>query len=134
MRQLCDERACDQLVVCRLIQCLLGQFFFWGGDAAAHKWCVQNGVDFVKGQPVGDFVLVALKQYSGIAFVKGNQLSVCPSVVVFCQIQRRLIVRDRNERLDPVFVAFIKQAVIKGKPGFVWLCFIPFWKNPAPCD
>ena len=91
-------------------------------------------VDFVEGQPIIDFPLIALEQGSRISFKKSDQLTVFPAAVVIDQILRHFEMGNRHQWLDAVFGQFIEDVIVKGQARFVWFQFISIRKNPRPSD
>ena len=77
----CQSRS-HQLMMDRLIEVLLGQIFSWRGNASAHKGRMENRVDFIKGQPILDLVLIAGKNRANIALVEADQIAVGPTIVL----------------------------------------------------
>lgn len=73
--------ASHQLMVDRLVD---GAFVavFWQADA--RKGRVQQHVDLVKGQPMLNLVLAALKDSARVAFEKDDSLAATPTTVFLC--------------------------------------------------
>ena len=115
-----------------LIEVLFGQIFSWRGNASAHKRRMENRVDFIKGQPILDLILVASKNRADIALVEANQIAVGPTIVLTSQMQGRFIVRQGNQRLNAIFGQFVKKIVIELQTSFIGLQLVSVWKNPRP--
>ena len=91
-------------------------------------------VDFVEGQPIVDFPLIAFKQCCRISFKEADQFAVFPAAVVVDQILRHFEMRDRHQWFDAIFRQFIEDVIVKGQAGFVRFQFITIRKNPRPGD
>ena len=57
---------------------------------------------------------------------------VHPAVVCLCEMQRRLIVRDRHERLDVVFPALVEEIVVELQPRLIRLRIVTVRIDTAP--
>ncbi len=64
----------------RLVFDLLHIFTFFKIETRPHKWCMENHVDFVEGQPIFDQALVTCEEGAAQAFVKFKHLSIAPAV------------------------------------------------------
>ena len=93
---------------------------------------MQHGVDLVERQPVFYFIPIARKDRAHIAFVETNEVVAHPSVVCFREVERRLIVRDRDERLDAVSQTRVKEIVVELQPRLVRLRIVPVRIDAAP--
>jgi len=102
------------------------------GMEAGLKFCLV--VDFVKTHPVFYFILITLKTGRGIPYEKPNQLPVPPPAALLHQMQVHFKMAQGDHRLDAVFQALVKHAVIELMPFLVRLPLIPIWKNPGPCN
>ena len=63
---------------------------------------VQHGVDLVERQPVFYLLPIARKDRAHVPLVEADEVMTHPAVVCFGKVERRLVVRDRDERLDAV--------------------------------
>ena len=93
---------------------------------------MENRVDFIKGQPILDLILVAGKNRADIALVEANQIAVGPTIVLTSQMQGRFIVREGNQRLNAIFSQLIKEIVVELQTSFIGLRLVSVWENPRP--
>ena len=134
MADLCCPGTGHQLMMHSLIQITLGKFFLRSIDSAAHERRFQNGIDLIKCQPVFYFILIVVKHCRNVAFVKADQITVYPAIVMLCQIQRSLIMGQGYQWLNAIFSALIKQIIVEFKSCLVRCLLISLRENPAPCD
>ena len=116
-----------------LIQVLLGQLVHRGHNAAAHQRRMQDGVDLVEGQPVFHSALIPCKQHLAEVQIKVDEFTAVPAIVFFCQIQRRFVMADGNQRLNAVLFALGDHIVIELQALFVGRSVIAIRENSAPC-
>ena len=69
-----------------------------------------------------------------IAKEKIDCFPAAEAVISPAQMQRYLIMRQRDQRFDAIFQTFIDHLVIECQSGFVGFRFIPARINPAPRD
>ena len=69
-----------------------------------------------------------------IFFKITDHFTAFPSIAFFYQCIWHLIVGDRDERLDPVRFAAVKNSVIKGKTFFIRFVFHTGWEDSGPVD
>jgi hypothetical protein len=124
---------CHQLMVHRLVQVSLGQVVA-RGDARRHERLVQYRVDLVEGQPVPHATAVPLEERAGVPLVEPDHAAVGPAAVLVGQVQRRLVVRDGDERLDSVFLELVEHPVVERQPGLVRLGLVAVREDAAPRD
>ena len=113
------QRAGDQLVVGRLVLDLLPVFARLKHDAGPHKGHVQQHVDLVEGQPVLDQAAVIVKQDPAVFQERVHHAAVLPAAVLLDQRDGRVKMADGHQRLDAVFMAFLKQTAVEGDAGGV---------------
>ena len=82
-----------KLMVNCLVKITLGKFFFRRIDPAAHKWRFQDGVDLIKCEPVFYLIFITVENCSHIPFIKSDEITVYPTVIMLCKIKRSLIMR-----------------------------------------
>ena len=129
MAGLSRQRARHQLMVNSLVDF---RFAAVGRQTDAGHRRVQGHIDFIKGQPQFDLRLVARKHRTGVAFEEANDFAIAPAAVVFHQRPRHLIVGQGYQRSNIVLRHFIKQLIVEGQPGFVWLRLIAVGENTRP--
>ena len=122
----------NELMMTRLIEIRQRQLRLRRHDAAREQRLVQHGVDLVERQPVFYFIPIARKDRAHIAFVETNEVVAHPAVVCFRKMKRRLVVRDRDERLDAVFPALVEEIVVELQPRLVRLRIVPVRIDAAP--
>ena len=122
----------NELMMTRLIEVRQRQLRLRRHDAAREQRLVQHGVDLVERQPVFYFIPIARKDRAYIAFVEADEVVTHPAVVCFRKMKRRLIVRDRDERLDAVFPALVEEIIVELQPCLVRLRIIPVRIDAAP--
>ena len=54
------------------------------------------------------------------------------TIVGFGQVERRIKMRKRHHRLNPILVKLVKHGVIEQQPFFIWLRIVALGKNPGP--
>ena len=122
----------DELMMARLIEIRQRQPLLRRHDAAREQRLVQHGVDLIERQPVFYFIPIARKDRAHIAFVEVDEVVAHPAIVCFREVERRLVVRDRDERLDAVSQALVKEIVVELQPRLVRLCIVPVRIDAAP--
>ncbi len=95
---------------------------------------MQHGIDLIEGEPVFHLFSVSCEDRADKVLIESDHLPVDPAVIGLRQMQRRLIMGDRHQRLYAIPQAFVKQVVVKLKPLFVGLLFVPLRENAAPRD
>ena len=93
---------------------------------------MQHGVDLVERQPVFYFIPIARKDRAHVPLIESDEVVAHPAVVCFRKMKRRLIVRDRDERLDAVFPALVEEIIVELQPCLVRLRIIPVRIDAAP--
>ncbi|MPM91439.1 hypothetical protein SDC9_138568 [bioreactor metagenome] len=91
-------------------------------------------VDLVKGQPVGDFVFVALKNGAAIPRKVVNALPPGPAIIGFYQSIRHFVMRNSHQWLNAVLVAFVQNIVVELQAGLVGLVLHTGGEDAGPCN
>jgi len=117
-----------------LEQVLLAQVLLGGVDAPREQRCVQDRVDLVEGEPVLHPAAVPVEEHPDIPLVEPDEVAGDPAVVRLGEVQRGLVVRDRDQWLDAVLLQFVQDAVVEGQALLVRLEFVALREDPAPRD
>ena len=128
------QRTGDQLVVGRLILDLFPVFARLKHDARAGKRLVDQHVDLVEGQPVFDQAAVIVKQHPAVFQERVHHAAVLPAAVLFDQRNGRIKMADGHQRLDAVFMAFLKQTAVEGDAGGVGGVVVAVGQDARPGD
>ena len=89
-------------MVTRLIEILERQLRLRCQYPAREQRLMEYGVDLVERQPVFYLLPIARKDRAHVPLVEADEVMTHPAVVCFGKVERRLVVRDRDERLDAV--------------------------------
>ena len=132
MSQLCRRSRGHQFVVRSLHFIAKGECFIAGMYASAEKRMIQNGVDFVKCQPIFHLALIALEYRPAIVQEKVNRLPAAPAVIGLCEMKRCFIMRKGDHRLNAISPAHVKKPVIKLQSRFIGGLIISVWIYSGP--
>ena len=91
-------------------------------------------IDFIESHPILYLVFIPLHNRQCVFYKKINQLSIFPTTILFYKVIWHFKMRKCNHRLNSIFQKFIKQIIIKLKPGFIWLLIITIRKYSCPCN
>ena len=92
---------------------------------------VDDEVDLVDQNPLMDLALVALEQHLAVLHKEVNDLAAGPAVVFQGQIQRHLIVADRDQRLHAVGNDRVDEVIVELQALLVGRGIIPVGKMRA---
>ena len=116
----------------RLIEIRQRQLRLRRHDAAREQRLVQHGVDLVERQPVFYFIPITRKDCAHVPLIESDEVVAHPAVVCFREVERRLIVRDRDERLDAMSQTLVEEIIVELQPRLVRLRIVPIRINAAP--
>ena len=119
-------------MMARLIELRQRQPLLRRHDAAREQRLVQHGVDLVERQPVFYFIPIARKDRAHVPLVEVDEVVAHPAIVCFRKVKRRLIVRDRDERLDAMSQTLIKEIVVELQSRLVRLRIVSVRIDAAP--
>ena len=111
--------------VCRIVD---------GKHATCHEGHAEQRVDLVEREPVLDLVAKALEAGGHVATPELDELGVGPAAVLGEQMQRRLVVRERNDWLHAQFAHASEHIVVEGQARLVGLLLVTVGEDAAPGD
>ncbi|MPM61425.1 hypothetical protein SDC9_108283 [bioreactor metagenome] len=111
---------------------LVGIFFF--EHTYRRERVAEDAVDFVEGEPVGHQILVLTEDRLAEFGEETDDLTRNPAVIIFHQIERHFIVRQRHQRLDIVRPQCFQQVAVIVHAFLVRLRFVSVRENPRPGD
>ena len=117
----------------QILDCSRVLFIFNCQSAACEREVVEH-VDFVKGDPVFDLVLVTGEDRSAVLFKRVDHPAVFPAVELFEKTDRKVEVADRNQRFNTVFRTFVEYLVVKCESFFVGLILESCRKDARPAQ
>ena len=99
--------------------------------AARNERAERNGqhIDLVKSQPAAHLALIASQNRLCVAQEMVDESTVLPSAVSGGQMQRAFIMRQGDQRFNPVFMQFIKDRIVKRQSAFIRLGIVPVREN-----
>ena len=109
-------------------------FTLFKAEPRPHKWCMEDHVNLIKGQPVLDQALVAGKESAAETLVKFQHFTAAPTAILLNQVHGAVKVSNGHQRLNAILVAFLKEIFVKFQASLIGLQFIPLRKNPAPSN
>ena len=121
----------NQLMVNGLIDVLFAAVF---RQSNAGERRMQRHIDFVKGQPVFDFIFITGEHRAGVIFKETDGIAAAPATVFFYDAVRHFVMGKRHQRCNTVFCHLIKQSVVECQTRFVRLRFIPLREDTRPGD
>ena len=113
---------------------LLFIFAFFKAEPRPHKWCMEDHVNLIEGQPVLDQALVASKESAAETLVKFKHETTPPTTILLNQVHGTVKVSNGHQGLNAVLVAFLKEVFVKFQASFIGLQLIPLRENPAPSN
>ena len=109
MGDFCRQRAGHQLVMRGLVLHLLLIFTLFKHQPGAGVGAVQHDVDFIEGEPVFHQTVKSFKAGAGVVAEKIHHFAVAPGAVLYHQMHRHVEMTQRDQRLDTVLFALLKQ-------------------------
>ena len=131
MGQFCHKGAGNKLMMDCLIENPFVHLIRIPLYPAAIERRMEHHVNFIKCKPIFHPSLIPLEHGSCITLEEPDQSSVRPSAVLCGKVQGHLIVRQCDQRLDPVFLQFTDHIVIEFQSLFIGLCLVSIGKDPA---
>ncbi len=115
---------------------IFGRFriLFVQDDAAACKWICQYVVNLIERQPILNFPLITLKASCRITFESVNRVTAFKTTVCFREMQGRIKMAKRHHWLHAIFMALVKDAIVKCKAFLVRILIITVRENAAPAN
>ena len=129
MSDFLDFRTGYKLIMCCLIHQLLHIFRLIIINTERAKLYSWNQIHLIAYDPVFHSALKALYQHFSIIHEEINHLSVTKTAVFCDQMQWNIIVRHGDNGLHAILYDLINQMIVEFQACFIWLCFIPIWKN-----
>ena len=93
---------------------------------------MQQHVDLVEGEPVLHLALEAVEQHLAVVDIGVHHAAVLPAAVFFDEGNGGVKVADGDQRLDAVFMALVKNAVVEGQPRLVGLGVVAVGQDAGP--
>ena len=124
----------DHLIVDALILGLQQVVDLVAGNAQMVEALVDDEVDLVDEDPLMDLALVALEQHLAVLHKEVNDLAAGPAVVFQGQIQRHLIVADRDQRLHAVGNDRVDEVIVELQALLVGRGIITVGEDAGPVD
>ena len=124
----------DHLIVDALILGLQQVVDLVAGNAQMVEALVDDEVDLVDQNPLMNLALVAFEQHLAVLHKEVNDLAAGPAVVFQGQIQRHLIVADRDQRLHAVGNDRVDEVIVELQALLVGRGIIPVGEDTGPVD